>query len=66
MGQTDLETHELDKFLGWMTQVLDQNWVSISSILIFISQRIFRPSFQIVMLSRLTSKYFYYADFELF
>ncbi|VIO94200.1 Uncharacterized protein BM_BM10082 [Brugia malayi] len=28
MGQTDLETHELDKFFGWMTHVSDQNWVA--------------------------------------
>uniref|UniRef100_A0A0R3RTY2 Rod_C domain-containing protein n=1 Tax=Elaeophora elaphi TaxID=1147741 RepID=A0A0R3RTY2_9BILA len=27
-GQTDLEVHELDKFLGWMTQISDQNWVA--------------------------------------
>ncbi|MCP9261827.1 hypothetical protein DINM_005147 [Dirofilaria immitis] len=28
MGQTDLGTYELNQFLGWMTQVLDQNWVA--------------------------------------
>uniref|UniRef100_A0A1I8F0I0 Rod_C domain-containing protein n=2 Tax=Wuchereria bancrofti TaxID=6293 RepID=A0A1I8F0I0_WUCBA len=28
MGQTDLETRELDKFFGWMTHVSDQNWVA--------------------------------------
>ncbi|KAL3994670.1 Rough deal protein C-terminal region family protein [Acanthocheilonema viteae] len=28
MGRTRLEMHELDKFLGWMTQVSDQNWVA--------------------------------------
>ncbi|CAG9536857.1 unnamed protein product [Cercopithifilaria johnstoni] len=28
MGQTGLDIHELDKFLGWMTQVSDQNWVA--------------------------------------
>uniref|UniRef100_A0A183I3F7 Rod_C domain-containing protein n=1 Tax=Onchocerca flexuosa TaxID=387005 RepID=A0A183I3F7_9BILA len=28
VGQIDLETHELDEFLGWMMEVSDQNWVA--------------------------------------
>lgn len=39
MGQNDLEIYELDKFLGWMTQVSDQNWVIISTSSIFNSYR---------------------------
>lgn len=27
MDRTNLEIHELDTFLGWMSQILDQNWV---------------------------------------
>lgn len=49
MGRTGLKMHDLDKFLGWMTQVSDQNWVDISNVFVLRSYRSLRLSLPVVI-----------------